>query len=93
MHLSSEDIAGIVGLVFLLAMGAWAAINPAGWIRYIPRRKRNLSPEEPMGRGCGILQGYSRDREELEVEVSFVSILDQQSEFLPACDHRATARR
>jgi hypothetical protein len=40
MNLSREDIAGIIGLSFLFAMGAWSAIGPKSAIRYF--LKKNL---------------------------------------------------
>jgi hypothetical protein len=34
MNLSRQDIAGIVGPIFLFAVGAWSAIDPESQIRY-----------------------------------------------------------
>jgi hypothetical protein len=46
MNLSREDIAGIVGLSFLFAMGAWSAIDPKSSIRYFLKNKSASSPNQ-----------------------------------------------
>lgn len=47
MTISREDMAGIFLLAFLFAMGAWSAINPAGWVRYTFKTRAEIPPNDP----------------------------------------------
>lgn len=46
MNLSRQDIAGIVGLTFLFAVGAWSAIDPESWIRYFLKDRIEGPPNQ-----------------------------------------------
>jgi hypothetical protein len=46
MGLSKEDLAGIAGLLFLFAIGAWSAVNPAGAVRYFLKDRIERSPNQ-----------------------------------------------
>ncbi|HEX3586304.1 MAG TPA: hypothetical protein VH024_09930 [Candidatus Angelobacter sp.] len=39
-------VSGTVGLMFLFAMGVWAAAQPEGWVRYFLKNKIDVSPDD-----------------------------------------------
>jgi hypothetical protein len=44
--MNGKDVAGTIGLLFLLAIGVWGVLNPSGWIRYFLKSRVEISPDD-----------------------------------------------